>query len=286
MAVMIIGGSLFLISASIAGIVMLDPDAIIGGVFLMPLLVAVAILQYFAAFRAVRSAATISSIMLYIAGAFATLAFITTAGEAVVVDGMLFSYMYPLLGTMAAIAATFLVSGRANANWSRKLGAACETLTIVHGQGRFGFREVLLGVVAITAISATASYLIYTEPPRYAEHVDRSTARLGLPDGATDVSYYRGFRGIIAYEFTIDESSFREWVESGIGSIESESAGIPLKEIVDPFTIIRYNGLSSELDGPPNITISNGLFYAWEKEDWVVYAAFDRETRCAYYYAH
>ncbi len=286
MAVMIIGGSLFVISAFIAScIAEPNPFAIIVGVFFMPPLVVVAILQYFAAFRAVRIAAMITSIMLYLFGAFATFAFITTAGE-LAVERIPFSYAYTLLGTMAMIAAAFFVCGRVNANWSRRLRTARETLAIVPGQGEFGAREFLLGVVVIAAMGATASYLVYTEPPGYAEHVDRFPARLGLPSGATDVSYCKGFRGTIAYEFTIDEKEFCEWVESGIGSIESESAGIPLKEIVEPSTITRYNAYSNELNGPEKIEVFNGLHYSWSKEDRGVYAVFDRATGRAYYHAH
>ena len=107
-----------------------------------------------------------------------------------------------------------------------------------------------------------------------------------MPDGATDVSYYRGFRGTRAFEFTIDEAGFRNWVSSGIGTIESNSAEVSLAEVTSAAKIVRYGDLSPEPDDPEEAVITEGLTYCWEKEDRGVYAMFDRTTARAYYFAH
>tara|TARA_Y100001933_G_scaffold215598_1_gene222344 strand:- start:179 stop:736 length:558 start_codon:yes stop_codon:yes gene_type:complete len=122
--------------------------------------------------------------------------------------------------------------------------------------------------------------------PRYAENVPVAEAPFGLPADATDVSFYQGFRGTIAYEFTIDETSFREWVADGIGSIESNASNTELEQITTPVSITRYNAYSPELNGPDSITVNNGLYYSWSFEDRGVYAVFDSTTDRAYYFAH
>ncbi|MEM6471344.1 MAG: hypothetical protein AAF802_17415 [Planctomycetota bacterium] len=131
----------------------------------------------------------------------------------------------------------------------------------------------------------TASFIRST-PPRYAENVSVADAPFGLPPSAIDVSFCQGSRGTIAYEFTVDETSFREWVAEGIGSIESNASNTILEQITTPVSITRYNAYSSELNGPDSITVNNGLHYSWSLEDRGVQAVFDPNTSRAYYFAH
>jgi hypothetical protein len=133
-------------------------------------------------------------------------------------------------------------------------------------------------------MTAVTSRFLRSAAPPFAENVEASAAPVDLPAGATDVSYAKGFRGTVAYEFTIDEEGFREWVAAGIGSFESRSAQVPLREIVFPARIIRYY-FYADLPGPDTATIEHGLDYSWSKEDRSVRAVYDRATGRAYYHA-
>lgn len=145
---------------------------------------------------------------------------------------------------------------------------------------------MLLGIAAIAFVVCLVSGFVRSTPPRYAEHVTRDKAPFGLPANATDISFCQGVRGTIAYEFTIDEDDFKAWVASGIGSFESNAASVPVAPITTPYTIRRYNALTRDLTGPEEITITQGLYYDWSKEDRGVHAAYDRTTGRAYYFAH
>ena len=83
---------------------------------------------------------------------------------------------------------------------------------------------------------AIAAFQPRDNPPQWAENVSRNESRLDLPADARDVSYCHGYRGTMAYEFTIDEPGFVAWVESGIGSLEAQAANIQLRPIVAPVT--------------------------------------------------
>jgi hypothetical protein len=135
-------------------------------------------------------------------------------------------------------------------------------------------------------MSSVVGWAIRSTPPPYAEHVERADAPFSLPEGATDVSFCQGVRGMTAFEFTTDEEAFRKWVESGIGSSESQAANVPLSPITAPITITRYNALSKRLKGPRSVTVNSGLHYRWSYEDGGIYAVFDSSTNRAYFYAY
>lgn len=268
-----------------ANVVEPNPFTMLGSLVILPLSIVLAAHQYRGTFRLVPSAAKTTSVLLYIFGGFLLFAGVTTAGEAVVegVSMRLFaSFLFPMFGA----AALSLAAGRMNALCSAKLRADLATGATSPRQSGFTLRELLLVVGVLAIMTGITAQFIGSAPPTFAEHIDAAAAPVELPDGATDVSYCRGHRGTIAYEFTIDEARFRDWVSSGIGSIEAQSAGIPLQEITSPFTIKRYYLYSSELSGPYDVTIASGLSYTWSKEDRGVYAAFDRTTGRAYFHAH
>jgi hypothetical protein len=168
----------------------------------------------------------------------------------------------------------------------RRLKRAATTPGDAAPIARFSRRDVLAGLSVLAFVAALVFCVVKSTPPMYAEHVSRDEAPVKLPPGARDVSYCQGFRGTIAFEFTIDEDQFVEWVQSGIGSLESNAADVPLKPIAEPFTITRYYALTKELEGPDFATIKDGLSYRWTKEDRGVSAAFDRGAGRAYYFAH
>jgi hypothetical protein len=286
-SVLVISGNLLLISAFIAAsVVELNPFAMIGGLMsVVPLCIIIAVQQYRGTFCRVPFAARTTSVFLYVVGGFMLLALVVSAGMAIV-NGIALRRMASTLVSMSLIAVFSFVVGRMNASWCRKLRSTINSVVKSPVHGGISLPKFLLGVIILAAMTGITLLLIRYAPPRYAEHIESADAPFSLPAQARDVSYCRGSRGTIAYEFTVDEPIFREWFNSGIGSVESESAGIPLKEIVSPFTITRYNALSPELSGPDAISVTIGLYYSWSKEDRGVYAVFDRTTNRAYYYAH
>jgi hypothetical protein len=257
----------------------------VAALFFGPLCLFMAAQQYLGTFRRVPSGAAATSLLLYIVSGFLILAVVTSIGEAVV-EGISLRLMASITLPMLVAAAFCIVSGRMNALWSFKVSAAISAGAISRRDRGFTLRELFLAIAIIASMTAITSQFIRSAAPRYAEQVDGSAAPFWLPAGATDISYARGHRGTIAYEFSIDESGFREWVDSGIGSIESQSAGIPVREIFSPITMRRYYAYWPERNGPDRITIKSGLHYSWSKEDRGVHAAYDRTTGRAYYYAH
>lgn len=280
-ACLTIAASLLLISIAIAAFAQTwDPCSLIGGAVLLPLPSALAIQQYRATFRLVRKAAKTTAILLFIVAGFTAFAFVTTMGE-FIASGV----NIPWLGLLLPMLAISLVSGVAgwlNICWARSLPDSVEPAV----RPLFSRRELLASVAIIGVMTAITTYFIRSEPPRYAEHVGIADAPFGLPSAATDISFCQGFRGTIAYEFTIEESDFREWVESEIGSAESQSANVAILPIMTPIRCMRYNALSSDLNGPGFISVSAGLHYSWSCEDRDIYAAFDSTSSRAYYSAH
>ena len=280
MSVLVIGFSLFLVSVAIAAFtVTWDPCSLIGGAIILPLPVALAIQQYRATFRGVGPAALTAAILLFIVGGFAAFAFATTFGEIAMGGGELpwLSLLLPML----AVAIVGLFGGWLNLRWRRNL-----PLSATDSGWRFSLREILAAVAAISLLTGLTASFIRSTPPRYAENVSVADAPFGLPASAADVSFCQGFRGTIAYEFTVDEISFREWVADGIGSIESNASNTELEPITTPVSITRYNAYSSDLNGPDSVTVNKGLHYSWSFEDRGVYAVFDSTTNRAYYFAH
>lgn len=285
-SVIVIGGILLVLSSFIgSSVVEPNPFAMIGAVFFFPPLLVLAIQQYRGTFRAVPSAATTACILFYIFSGFWIFAFVVTVGDAVA-HGTALKMMAVILVPISLLAVTCFAFGWINGIWSRRLRAARDASLFVGRRRGLSLRESLTGIGVIVVMTGITFYQIHSSPPCFAEHIDRSAAPFGLPKDAADVSYCKGFRGTIAFEFSVGEASFRRWVESDIGSIESESSGVSLREVTDPFTMRRYGALRRELNGPESVTVLDGLYYEWSKEDRGVYAAFDRTTGRAYYYFH
>lgn len=288
-AILVISACLVLVSGCLSAFAHWDPCSVFSGILLLSLPAALGLFQYQAVFRRNAKAARRAAIFLFIVAGIALLSLVTTTGEIFKARENPLSYT-PLLLTMLVIGAINLLAGWLNLRWSRRLRAATppdqdETT----GQGgflRFSLRELLLVVTVVAVISGLTSYFVRGTLPRFAENVDRSKAPGGLPPDATSISYCQGYRGTIAYEFSIDEDGFRRWVNSGIGSFESEAANVPIRPISEPFRIPRYYRLSPELVGPEFATITQGLYYSRSKEDRGVDAVFDSATNRAYYFAH
>ena len=272
--------SLWLVGSAVAALfITWDACSFFSAVVILPLPSILAVQQYRGTFRGVRSAAAVSSVLLFIVGGFTALTCLTVLGE--IATG---GYEYLWLGLvlpMFGVAALSLLGAILNLQRRSNLPRNAPD-----GNWQFSVREILAAVAALCFLAAVMSSFIRGTPPMYAENVSVDKAPFGLPANATDVSYCQGSRGIIAYEFSIDQASFVKWVDSGIGSIESNASSVELERIVTPTTINRYNLFSGALDGPDSITVTSGLEYSWSFEDRGVYAVFDDTTNRAYYYSH
>lgn len=273
-----------LIAAAIAMLTVIwDPLSLLGGIILLPFPSLLLTQQYLGTFRNQIRGAVITSCLLFLVAAAALLTFVMTLGE-VVMAGAEIPWIR-LLHPMLAVGCVSCISAWANLRWSQRLK---QTTTVPAYKGArvwFSKLDLLAFVAAMVSVSALATLFIQAIPPRFAENVSSDKAPFGLPREATRVSFYQGYRGTIAYEFEIEEKGFVEWVESGIGSPESNSANIQLQTITIPYSVRRYTSLAPHLNGSDSITIANGLYYEWSKEDRGVYAAFDRTTGRAYYFA-
>ena len=264
-----------------------DPGTVIVGLLLLSFSIILAMEQYRGTFRRVRNAAELTSAMLFLVGGAGALAFISTLCEFVLAgtggSGIgLLRPMAPILLSMLAVAASTLPPAWLNLRWARSLPKP----TTDRPRLQFTLRELLGFMTAIAVVVGLTAAQIHPPPPKYAEHVAPADAPISLPEDATDVSYCRGFRGSIAYEFTTTEANFRQWVDSGIGSVESQAADLPIVPIVKPVSIRRYNVYSADLTGPDSVTVTAGLDYSWRYEDRSVHAVFDSTTNRAYYAAN
>ncbi|MDA0658637.1 MAG: hypothetical protein O2931_07575 [Planctomycetota bacterium] len=148
---------------------------------------------------------------------------------------------------------------------------------------RLSRRERLMAVGCVAAI--TAGLVIYYPLPA-AENVTRDKVPFRLPPNATDVSYCNGYNEMAAFEFTIDEPAFMEWVRNGVGFPVVGTPEEFLKPISTPVEMQRCYGMNWRLVGPSSVTIANGWYFRWRSADDGVYAAFDRNTNRAYYSRH
>lgn len=229
-------------------------------------------------------AAFTSCVLLFAISGFTLVAFATAFGE-MIVKGVQIPWMSLGLPMLATGVVT-CVTGWMNYSWSRHLKRSTTADERVADWAWFSMRELLVAVAIVACVTALVTYSARSIPPRYAENVSRDEAPFGLPAEATEISYCQGFRGTIAYEFTIGEKGFVEWVESGIGSFESNAANVSLEPIGVPYSIRRFYSLMANSTGSDSVTIADGLYYDWSQEDRGVYAAYDRTTSRAYYYAH
>jgi len=257
------------------------------GLFTGPFWITTAIQQYRGTFRCVPSAAKMCSVLLRIAGYLISPSFgvIYVASEAF--SGLLAGWK--LFGVMClAIASPLLLlaAARLNAKWGRVVSGTLSSLATSANQRGYSLRELFLAMGIFAAMSAVVAHRIRPSLPEYAnipwqaEHVDISAAPFGLPPNATDISYRQGFRGELIYEFTIDESSFRNWVNTQVMPNPNERFELPLSEITSlgTFETRRYNGSRVVA-----ITVTDGLaFQYWEYNH--IEGAYDRTTGRAYYY--
>ena len=167
--------SLFLIAVAIASLIVAsDPFSVVAAAVTLPVTSVMAVQQYRGTFRRVRSAASASSLLLFVVGAFAIFAFVTTVGEIAVAGANLpwLSLLLPML----VIAVVTLCGGWLNWDWQRKLPE------FLADEGwRFTLRDAIAATTAICFLTAVSSSLVRSIPPRHAENAKVTEAPFGLP---------------------------------------------------------------------------------------------------------
>jgi len=262
-----------------------NPCSLIAGAIIFPLFLALGVQQYRGTFRQDAGAAFFAAISLFVVGGCGWITFLNLGiGIGLRWRSEWLGFLLPLV----LVSTVLLLAALANLRWARLLRKSQVAPEPIFSRLRFSMRELFLAVTLIAVVAGLTAYGVRTMPPRYAENVAVAEAPYRLPSEAKDVSFCQGHRGTKAYEFSIDEAGFRNWVADGIGSIESSQDDVQIEPIHGSYTIRRYGSLMP-IPGSADrneITITDGLYYDWSKEHRGVYAAFDRTNQRAYYFFH
>lgn len=205
----VLAACLFFISASAASMAASwDVCSVVSGALLLPIPVLLGVEQYRAAFRYNARAARRAGVALALISGLLWCGGVTTVYE-ITADGWQWGYWGPLAILFGAACLNTLAAW-ANFRWSRRLREAEAQGTLPNRAKRFSLRELLFVMAGCSIVAAAVGYVVRTTPPPYAEHVSADQAPVSLPKGAYDVSYAQGYRGVVAYEFSCDESAFIE----------------------------------------------------------------------------
>jgi hypothetical protein len=280
-SVLVIAACMFLVSMGIAGLtVTWDPCAMFGGLMIIPLPALLALKQYAGTFQRRHQAASLAGALAYVLSALPLFVAVTATGE-FAMEGKLVPAELSLLPL--AFAVPFLLAGYLNLRWSRQLQAS--GYQPIDDRFRMSVRELLITTAVIGAMLAMTMTFVRDQPQQFGINVTAEESGLRLPENASRVSYAHGFRGTIAYEFDTDEAGYLEWVEE-IRSRDPDYAKEEVSPIAMASRIYTFNFLAPQLTGPDQIEINEGWYYSWNFEDQAIYAAFDRKSNRAYYFAH
>jgi hypothetical protein len=145
-------------------------------------------------------------------------------------------------------------------------------------------------LIAAAIIAFVAMLLLGYHGLTYCETAENVQSVSWLPEGATNISYYRSYR-FTAYEFDISEEGFQEWAKRW-GQVQ------PIK---DPVRVNRFSTLiqppsnvstssigqmevsGTEID-PATATISDGYFYEKRQSNGGgVCVAYNSKAKRAYF---
>jgi hypothetical protein len=293
---------LFVGGFMLSGFVHWDPCMWVSATIFVGPSFAFAFWQYLATFRGNPRAAKRLFLSLLIVGGL----LIFALGSAILEP--LLTGTIPTLGylgyavlPMALLASWFVFTGILTFRWRNRLaGARCTAAVADKGVPlphpvnvsiasrrlipSFTLRELFGLMAALSAVLAGAAFGIRDTPPERAMHVSVLESHLTLPKGASDVCVIRGSRGIITFDFAIDEPGFWEWAKTRVGSLESQTDNVPIKAIEDSFSILSCSENANEYIVPR--AINHGWFYSWHKEDRSIQYGYDADTGRAYYHAH
>lgn len=143
---------------------------------------------------------------------------------------------------------------------------------------QFSLRNLLLAVTFFGLLLGIGVYTGSNAIPTFAEHVIVDQAPYRLPRNATDITYRTGPRGTYTLMFTIDEPSFRTWMN------DRRRDDKLLQEIVAPVSMRNFTSYFSRPVGNLPAEVNKGLHYWWSYTDKNVQGIFDRDNNRAYYH--
>jgi hypothetical protein len=250
----------------------------LGGIVFSAGAVVLASTQYIATFRANRVAATWSTALLALAGFVSTALVLATFVSSGFVGGGPLPSAVILVALMAASTGVLcFYTAWLNEVWRASLPPF--PARSPYGM-QISLRELigLLTVVGMTFGLVTA--FVRGNPPRYAEHLEAVDPPFHIPRGAKDICFSQHWNDN-RYEFTIDESGFRAWVEK-------QRAGKPdeddIAEIRGMAEVPTYRGALRHERGVEYVRITDGLH--WSSADEYAQSSyyFDRRRQRAYYW--
>lgn len=278
----LIAATLFVASSAL-GTIIGEPwnvSAILGALCVLPWVLPFGFLQYLAVFRANAGAAKWTGVLCLTFSTLLVLILAITVRHVLTSDDSI-SNGKRITFTLAvvAIATIAAVVGVANLRHARELRKFTEKgPQPLPSRGPFTIRELLLAIVAISVMLAVTAETVRSSRPRFAEHVLPADAALGIPEGATDVCYFRSGHGGDWFEFTIDESSFRRWCTEN-----AEFSDSLVEPVAAPITVSRYCDLIVGHSGPTTATVATGYFCRNARKYGRGVAVFDATTGRAYF---
>ena len=281
-SVIVIGGCLFVLSL-LTGANIADRSGMIlcGSLLFFFLFAHLGHQQFLGTFRySLLGAATAKCFLYAFGGVVLFFVVLTTLAS-------LRDFQIKLLGflfLMTLTGVSFIAAGRLNGRWSRELTVASDAGLQPPTRRGYSIRDLLLLTTVVAIVVGIAAYVAKSGKPPTVEHVTAAESGLNLPTGAHNVSYGRGVRGSIAYEFSCDEQAFKNWVAGGIGSWEAISSGVTLQEIESPVCIEIYKSFAQPVQPVHSVIVTNGLSYDWSEEDRGVRGVYDRDAGRGYYF--
>jgi hypothetical protein len=279
LSILVIAACMFLVSMGIASMtVTWDPCAMFGGLMIIPVPALLVLQQYSGTFKRHYKAAQFAGALCLVLSGFPLMGVVGGTLESIG-DGK--SLPIDFILALIACAAPFVVAGYLNLRWSRHLEASDYRPT--DERFRMSMRELLVATAVICAMLAMTMTFVRNQPKQFGVNVTAEESGLSLPDNATRVSYARG---TLLFEFDTDETSFRKWVEAGVGEIESGPVNGPLWPIENEIEVVRFISFAPGVAGPERVALTDGLFYRASSGDQWIDVAFDRKTNRAYFYAN
>ena len=222
------------------------------GVLLLPICTAIGVQQYRGTFRSAAGAAMFVAVALLLLSFLFAFGTVTNFCEAVWQGG--FVEALGLFAFLLLYTAFLFVASLLNYGWATSLKGRP-----TQPSKSFTLKELFGFVTAAAMVFGLAAFVAQDARTQYAEHLSPDETSLSVPPGASDICYCHGFRGTIAYEFTIDEQGFLDWVEERFDIPNpAESKHESFGPIDRETRIRRYVSLSADLHGPEYAVVSQG----------------------------
>ncbi len=261
-----------------------NPFAMMGSFVILPGVMAVAYGQFNAVFRYRSESACWVYVMYFVLAGLAILGLAANLPE-VIQDKpfnreVFLDFVIHFGGIFLGVAAYFVFCGVLMMRWYRKIRrAGAEGVVLAGLLGRRIITEIFFAVFLVPLVLGGVYGHYRGEIIDFGEGVERVD---WLPETASKVSYYISYN-YTAYEFTIPEGDFLEWVKG---------KGWEVAEITSPVVVERYNQRKDRVKGqsevvqeePDTATVEAGLYYKeLERDGGRTVVVYDRAKERAYY---